>query len=101
MVGIERLAARVLEDEDGTAPVALEPDRPNGPSPQISIILLPARRPSCAAARASPVVPTVVVSGREISVDDHHHLPAGLIGLHDAMRFADLLEAKHAGRPGL
>src|SRR3989442_2259092 len=24
-------------------------------------------------------------------------LPAGLIGLHDAMRFADLLEAKHAG----
>jgi hypothetical protein len=28
----ERLAARVLEDEDGAAPVALEPERPNGPS---------------------------------------------------------------------
>src|SRR5437879_5396802 len=41
----------------------------------------------------------LVVSGREI-VDDHH-LPAGLIRLHDAMRFADLLEAKHTGRLGL
>jgi hypothetical protein len=30
------------------------------------------------------------------SGDDDHHFPAGLIGLHDAMRFVDLLEAKHA-----
>src|SRR5437870_12708954 len=41
----------------------------------------------------------LVVSGREILAD--HPLPAGLIRLHDAMRFADLLEAKHAGRLGL
>src|SRR5262252_10494461 len=29
---IERLAARVLEDEDGAAPVAVKPDPPNGPA---------------------------------------------------------------------
>src|SRR4029077_12886845 len=28
----QRLAARVLEDEDGAAPVAVKPDRPNRPS---------------------------------------------------------------------
>src|SRR5438034_8986934 len=36
------------------------------------------------------------MEGRSAVDDDH--LSAGLIGLHDAMRFADLLEAKHAGR---
>ena len=30
------------------------------------------------------------------SANDDHHFAAGLIGLHDAMRFVDLLEAKHA-----
>jgi len=30
--------------------------------------------------------------------DDDAHLSAGFIGLHDAMRFADLLEAKQSGR---
>jgi hypothetical protein len=30
-------------------------------------------------------------------VDNDDHLSAGFIGLHDAMRFADLLEAKQLG----
>jgi len=30
--------------------------------------------------------------------DDDAHLSAGFIGLHDAMRFANLLEAKQSGR---
>src|SRR5262249_17401807 len=33
--------------------------------------------------------------------DDHHHFPTGLAGLHDAMRFADRLEAEHADGLGL
>ncbi len=32
---------------------------------------------------------------------DHHHLSAGLISFHDAMRFVDFLEAKHARWLGL
>src|SRR5947208_3660681 len=28
----------------------------------------------------------------------HHHLPAGFVGLHHAMCFADLLEAEHPRR---
>src|SRR5262249_44926409 len=32
-----------------------------------------------------------------LSAVDDHHLPAGLVGLHDAMRFADLLEAEDPG----
>src|SRR6476620_5201997 len=31
----------------------------------------------------------------------HHHLPAGLTGVHDAMRFADVLKAEHAAWLGL
>jgi hypothetical protein len=31
-------------------------------------------------------------------VDDHHHLAASFVGLHDAMRLADFLEAKDPGR---
>ena len=34
-----------------------------------------------------------------MSVVDHDHLSAGLVGLHDAMRFADLVEAEDAERP--
>src|SRR5215468_1340093 len=40
-------------------------------------------------------------AGDLLSAVDDHHLPAGLAGLHDTMRFADLLEAKHAGGLGL
>src|SRR5262245_47915014 len=38
---------------------------------------------------------------RVLSAVDDHHLPPGLVGLHDAMGFADLLEAEHAGGLGL
>src|SRR5215471_6848353 len=37
---------------------------------------------------------------RTLAADDHY-LPAGLAGFHEAMRFADLLEAEHARRLGL
>src|SRR5215813_7216641 len=47
---IERLAAGVLEDEDGAAPVALEPNRPNSPS-RIELgrqrVLVPETRQGC------------------------------------------------------
>src|SRR5260370_3788871 len=32
------------------------------------------------------------------SVEDHHHLSCGLVGLHHAMRLADLLEAEYTRR---
>src|SRR5262249_27221800 len=35
------------------------------------------------------------------SAENDHHLAAGLTSLHDAMRFVDLLKAKHAGWFGL
>ena len=40
--------------------------------------------------------PILGLSTHGRSANDDHHFPAGLAGLHDAMRFVDLLEAKHA-----
>ena len=38
------------------------------------------------------------ISSSTASIVDHDHLPPGLVRLHDAVRFLDVLEAEHARR---
>jgi hypothetical protein len=33
-----------------------------------------------------------------VSVVDHYHFPFGLVGLHDAVRLPNVLEAEHAAK---
>lgn len=43
--------------------------------------------------------PRVISAGGGVSLRvDDHHLPAGFVGFHDAVRFANFLEAKDARR---
>src|SRR5262249_31000150 len=45
--------------------------------------------------------PSRAASPAALSAANNHDLPASFIALHGPVRFADVLEAKHAGRLGL
>jgi hypothetical protein len=88
-VSSEAPVVRILTERPptSTASTALSEDV----IPTLSCRIVPLSK-----ARGDIANPILGLSTDGQSAVDDHHFPAGLVGLYDAMRLADLLEAKHA-----